>query len=335
MTPGVVMNGQTAQRGVNPSAAREGPVHAEMRASGMNRGTIDFNFNLLLLFDAVMQERNLTRAGSRLGLSQSATSHALARLRQMLRDDLFIRGPDGMQPTPRAEQMAGPLRDALRLLSMTLEPELSDPSNTTRAFIVAVDHYAARAVVPTLARTVSTLSPHARLDIRPVGGLNVLDQLDAGAMDVALSKLVGDGERFKCVRIMDDDYVAVADKAHPVADEPVLSIERIAQIPHIVVSSSGDDTGFVDDVLEQHSLKRNIAIRVPFVSIVLMLVGSDRLAVIPRRVANSLAQVCPLIVKELPFPSPRIALSMIWHRRTDNHAAHRWLRDRIRESAQC
>jgi DNA-binding transcriptional LysR family regulator len=153
-------------------------------------------------------------------------------------------------------------------------------------------------------------------------------------MDVALSKLVDGGERFKCVRVMDDDYVAVIDEAHPAADEPVLSIGRVAQIPHVVVSSSGDETDFVDDALEEHGLVRKIAIRVPLLSIVLMLVGSDRLAVVPRRVANGLAETCPLVVKELPFPSPRIALSMIWHRRLDNHAAHRWLRDRIRESAQ-
>jgi len=153
-------------------------------------------------------------------------------------------------------------------------------------------------------------------------------------MDVALSKLVSGGERFKCVRVMGDDYVAVTDKAHPVADEPALSIERMAQIPHIVVSSSGDDTGFVDEALEQRDLMRKIAIRVPMLSIVLMLVGFDRLAVIPRRVANGLAQVYPLVVKELPFPSPRLTLSMIWHRRLDNHPAHRWLRDRVRESAQ-
>ena len=334
MTRGGVMHGQTAEHSVNRMVAWEQPITAETRAFGMNGGITDFNFNLLLVFEGVMQERNLTRAGSRLGLSQSATSHALARLRHVLRDDLFVRGPDGMQPTPRAEQMAGPLRDALRLLNMTLEPESFNPSNTTRSFAVAVDNYAARAVVPTLARTVCDLSPHARLDIRPVGGLNVLDQLDAGAMDVALTKLVDGGERFKCIRMMDDDYVAVMDKAHPAADEPVLSIERIAQIPHIVVSSS-DDTAFVDDALEEHSLTRKVVIRVPLLSVVLMLVGSDRLTVLPRRVANGLAQVCPLVVKELPFPSPRIALSMIWHRRLDNHAAHRWLRDRIKESVRC
>jgi DNA-binding transcriptional LysR family regulator len=330
------MNGQpVAERREKPRSARKHQVPAETRASSMDWGTINFKFNLLLVFDAVMQERNLTRAASRLGLSQSATSHALARLRHMLGDDLFIRGPDGMQPTPRAEQMAEPLRDALRALSMTLAPESFDPSSTTRSFVVAVDNYAARAVVPALARTVSNLSPRALLDVRSIGGLNVFDQLDAGAMDVALSKLGDGGERFKCVLIMEGDYVAVMDKAHPVATEPVLSIERVAQIPHIVVSSSGDDTGFVDDALEQHGLTRKIGVRVPLLSAVLMLVGSDRLAILPRRVANDLAQICPVVVKELPFPSPRIALSMIWHRRLDNHAAHRWLRNRIRESAQC
>jgi DNA-binding transcriptional LysR family regulator len=328
----VAVNGATtAGRRVNPRSARERRGTGETGASGTNGGTPDFN--LLIVFDAVMQERNLTRAGRRLGLSQSATSHALARLRHMLSDDLFIRAPDGMQPTPRAEQMAEPLRDALRVLRMTLEPESFDPGNATRSFNLAVDNYAARAVVPTLARMVSDLAPHATLDIRPVGGLNVLDQLDAGAMDVALSKLVDGGDRFKCVRVMDDDYVALIDEAHSVADEPVLSIGRVAQIPHVVVSSSGDDDGFVDDALEAHGLARKIAIRVPLLSIVLMLVGSDRLAVIPRRVANGLAQICPLVVRELPFSSPRIALCMIWPRRLDNHAAHRWLRDRIRESA--
>jgi DNA-binding transcriptional LysR family regulator len=293
--------------------------------------TIDFK--LLVLFDAIIQERNLTRAGDRLGLSQSATSHALARLRQMLHDELFIRGPDGMRPTPRAEQIAEPLREALRVLTATLEPESFDASTLTRGFVVAVDDYAARTIVPELARTVSRLSPSARFDIRPIGGLKVMDQLDTGAVDVALTKLTGDGERFKCVGVMDDDYVALLDKAHP-TNEAVMSIERFAQIPHIVLSSSEDDSGFVGDVLETHGLARRIAIRAPLLSVVLMLIGSDRLVVVPRRVANGLAKICPLVVKELPFPSPRIALWMIWHRRLDNHAAHRWLRDTIKKAAQ-
>lgn len=305
---------------------------ADPRAAGLNWGAIDLN--LLIVFDALMQEHNLTRAGKRLGLSQPATSHALARLRHMLHDDLFIRSPDGMQPTPRAAQMAQPVRDALRALRLTLEPEEFDPAQSSNGFTLLVNNYAARAVVPALSRTVAAAAPHVTLDIRPVGGVDVLDQLDTGRADVALSRLVDGGERFKCVRITDDDYVALLDRQHAAADQTALSAERLAAIPHIDITSSGDDTSFIDEALEERGLARKIATRVPFLSIVLMLVGADRVAIVPRRAADSLTLICPLVVKELPFASPRIALSMIWHRRLDNHPAQRWLRGMIRASLQ-
>jgi DNA-binding transcriptional LysR family regulator len=292
------------------------------------------DLNLLIVFDALMQEHNLTRAGRRLGLSQPATSHALARLRQMLNDDLFIREPDGMRPTPRAQQMAEPVRDALRILHLTLEPEDFDPARSARTFTLLVNNYAARALIPTLAHRVADTAPNVTLDIWPIGVSDVLDRLDADGADVALSGLVDGGERFKCVRIVDDDYVALIDKQHPSANEAELTPQRLAEIPHVVITAGGDDTDFVDLALQERGLARKVAVRVPFVSIALMLVGSDRIAVMPRRAANSLALVCPLVVKELLFPSPHIELSMIWHRRLDNHAAHRWLRRMIRASMQ-
>jgi DNA-binding transcriptional LysR family regulator len=207
----------------------------------------------------------------------------------MLNDELFVRAPDGMQPTPRAQQMAEPIRDALRVLRLALEPETFDPAQSSRGFTLAVNNYAARAVVPTLARKVAEKAPNVTLDIKPVGLINVLDQLDAGGVDVALSRLVDGGERFKCVRITDDDYVALLDRQHSAARETAFSAEILASIPHVVITSSGDDTSFVDAALEQRGLARRIATRVPFLSIVLMLVGSDRLAIVPRRTANDLA----------------------------------------------
>jgi DNA-binding transcriptional LysR family regulator len=252
----------------------------------------------------------------------------------ILHDELFIRTPEGMEPTSRSEQMAVPVRDALRMLSLTLEPESFDPATSARGFTLAVNNYAARALVPALARNVSEVAPRVSLDVRPLGLLDVLGQLDAGGIDVALGTLVDGGERFKCVRIMDDDYVAVLDGAHPAAERSALSVETVAEIPHIVITSSGDDTSFIDEALEQRGLTRKIATWVPFLSVVLMLVGSDRLAVVPRRVANDLERICPLTVRELPFASPRIALSMIWHRRLDNHDAQRWLRDMVKASTQ-
>jgi DNA-binding transcriptional LysR family regulator len=295
----------------------------------VHRPAIDLN--LLIVFDAVMRERNLTRAGRRLGLSQPATSQALARLRHMLRDDLFVRAPDRMQPTPRAEQMAEVVREALHALTLILEPEEFDPPVSTRGFTLSVNTHAARAIVPALARVVAELAPQVSLDVRPLDFADALDQLDRGEADVALSRLVDGGERFKCVRIMDDDYAVVLDKQHPAAQRATISIGSLATIPHIV--TSGDEVGFIDAALAEQGLERRIALRMPFVSLGLMLVGADRVAVLPRRVAHDLARICPVVVRDLPIPSPRITLSMIWHRRLDNQPAQRWLRERIRRAA--
>jgi DNA-binding transcriptional LysR family regulator len=148
-------------------------------------GLVDLN--LLVVFDALMHERNLTRAGRRIGLSHPTASHALGKLRQMRHDDLFIRTPEGMQPTPHGEEMAEPVGDALRMLSIALKAGSFDPANSTRGFNVAVNHYASRAVVPALARNVSNEAPRVSLDVRSLDTGNVLDQLDAGWTDVALT----------------------------------------------------------------------------------------------------------------------------------------------------
>src|SRR5712692_5190724 len=127
-------------------------------------GAIDLN--LLVVFDAIMRERSVTRAGNRLGLSQPAMSHALARLRQMLKDELFVRSPKGMIPTPRAEQLALPVRQALDGLQHSLEPTQFDPSKATRTFRVAVDNYAAVVLVGPLAARVIRTAPGVTIDFR-------------------------------------------------------------------------------------------------------------------------------------------------------------------------
>jgi DNA-binding transcriptional LysR family regulator len=230
--------------------------------------------------------------------------------------------------------MAGPVRNALLALSNTLKPETFDPATAERDFTIAVNNHAARAVVPALIRDVASVAPGITLDIQPIGRTDLTDQLDAGGTDVAISTLIDGGERFRCVRVTDDDYVALLGRDHRAAREPELSAELLAEIPHVAITSSGDDTSFIDDALEQRGLARKITTRVPFLSLVLILVNSNLLAVVPRRVGVDLIRICPLIVKELPFPSPRIALSMIWHRQVDNHAAHRWLRDMIKAAAR-
>jgi DNA-binding transcriptional LysR family regulator len=292
-----------------------------------------FDLNLLVVFNAVAQERNFTRAGQQLGMSQPAVSHALARLRHVLKDDLFVRTPEGMQPTPRAERMAGPVRAALRELQVTVEPDEFDASQTSRSYTIAANNYAARAIIPALARRMTKYSPSVVLEVRPIGAMHVLDQLDAGGVELALTTLTDGGDRFKCVGLLDDEYVAILSSDNPVTAEPVLSIEAFAAMPHITITSSGDDTHFIDDALADRGLARLVSAKVPLHSLILMLIGSEALAVVPQRVAADLVAVCPLTMRPLPFASPRVSLSMIWHRRLDNHPAHRWLRGTLRAVA--
>src|SRR5260370_12929074 len=133
-----------------------------------------FDLNLLVIFDAVIQEKTLTRAGQRLGMSQPAVSHALARLRHMLKDELFVRTPEGMRPTPRAERMVEPVRAALQELQLTLEADEFDASQASRSFTIAANNYAARAVVPALFRRVAMLAPSVVLEVRPIGMQHLL-----------------------------------------------------------------------------------------------------------------------------------------------------------------
>jgi DNA-binding transcriptional LysR family regulator len=289
-----------------------------------------FDLNLLVVFNVVAQEKNFTRAGQRLGMSQPAVSHALTRLRYALKDELFVRTPEGMQPTPRAERMAGPVRAALRELQVTVEPDEFDASQTSRSYTIAANDYAARAVIPALARRMAKLAPSTVLEVRPIGALHVLDQLDAGGVELAVTTLTEGGDRFKCVGLLNDEYVAILSSNNPVTAEPELSIEAFAALPHITITSSGDDTHFIDDALADRGLARVVLAKVPLHSLILMLIGSEALAVVPRRVAVDLVAICPLTMRPLPFPSPRVSLSMIWHRRLDNHLAHRWLRGTLR-----
>jgi DNA-binding transcriptional LysR family regulator len=289
-----------------------------------------FDLNLLVVFDAIIQEKTLTRAGQRLGMSQPTVSHALSRLRHMLKDELFVRTPEGMRPTPRAERMQETVHAALRELQLTLEADEFDASQASRKFTIAANNYSARAVIPALAHRVALLAPAVVLEVRPIGMLHVLDQLDAGDVELALNTLSEGGDRFKCVGLLDDEYVIIMPADHELATETELTIESFAAQPHITITSSGDDTNFIDEAFAEHGLVRLVSAMVPLHSLVSVLVGSKALAVVPRRVAADIAATSPLAMRPLPFRSPRVSLSMIWHRRLDNHPAHRWLRGTLR-----
>jgi DNA-binding transcriptional LysR family regulator len=292
----------------------------------MNWGA--FDLNLLIVFDAVMQERSVTRAGSRIGLSQPAMSHALNRLRHMLKDDLFVRTPQGMVPTSRAEMLAQPLRNALSEMQHALEPAAFNPSASDRRFAVAVNNYAAAVLAPPLVAAVSAAAPSVYLNLLPSGTLDIVDRLDRGDLDLALGSLASPGERFAASALVEDEFVMVMRRGHP-ASRGKLTAKAFAALPHLEISSSREDTSFIDGWLGELGLARRIALRAPYLSAAPILVQSDAVVTLSRRIAQEFIRNHPLELRKPPYASPRVRTMMLWHRRLDRHPAHRWLRDVI------
>src|SRR3989442_1397212 len=262
-----------------------------------------FDLNLLVVFEAVMQDGSVTRAGKRLGMSQPALSHALNRLRYLVKDQLFIRTPKGMVPTPRAEQLALPLRHALAEMQRALEPETFVAAQANRRFSIAVNNYAAIVMAAPLVAAVAAAAPLVQLDLRPSGTLDVFDRLDSGDLDVAIGTFDAVGERFGSAALLEDRFVAVMRRGHP-AGRSKLSAEAFGALAHVAISSSGVDTGFINRSLATRGARRRIALRLPYLSAGAGLRQSDMVATFSPRVAGTQGRGSARSLPEPPLPSP-------------------------------
>jgi len=244
----------------------------------------------------------------------------------MLKDELFIRSPMGMIPTPRSEELAVPIRAALHGLQHSLEPTQFDPATDTRRFCIAVDIYSAVVLVQPLATHIYKIAPGVTLEFRVARTLDILDLLDRGESDMAIGPFGEPSERLSHQQLLQDTFVAVLRDGHPAAGAQELSIETFAALPHLEVSSVQHATDFLDEALAQRRLTRRIALHTPFLSAVRTLATSDMVAVFPRRVAEELIRHHPLVIRPLAQSSPIIGTAMVWPRRLSSHPAHRWLR---------
>lgn len=289
-----------------------------------------FDLNLLVVFDAVMQSGSVSRAAAQLNMAQPAISHALGRLRHRLEDELFIRTAAGMVPTPKAQELAGPIRAALEELGGALERAGGfQPETASRRFALAMNNRAALTLAAPLAQAVSAAAPGVLLDIRPAALRNVGDMLDRGELDLAIGGPRPEGERFHEDFLMRDDYVAVVRHGHDIAVAECLTAERLAAYPHLVLTSTGEDDGFVDEALVAVGHRRRVGLRAPLLSAAAALEGSDLIAIMSRLIAGAFTRARPLASVALPFPSPLLTTAMVWHRRLHADPAHLWLREMV------
>jgi DNA-binding transcriptional LysR family regulator len=200
------------------------------------------DLNLLRVFEAIYEDRNLVRAGKRLSLSQSAMSHALARMRDVLGDDLFVRTANGMEPTPRAMALAAQIRPALQEIWAALADDVFEPRTAKRQFVLAANDYVTALILGRLSQRLSVEAPLIDLVIRPSTRLDLAGQIDIGRIDLAIGIFADIPQRFQSMKVWEQNEAIVLHKDHPIADRAI-TLDDLLAYPLVTVSLGGEEEG--------------------------------------------------------------------------------------------
>jgi DNA-binding transcriptional LysR family regulator len=307
----------------------------------MNLAAIDLN--LLLVFDALMAERHVTRAGQRIGLSQPAVSAALNRLRGILDDDLFLRRGGEMVPTPRAIELAEPVADALRRVEFAFAAGAQfDPATMRRDFTVRGVDYVGYLIIPPLVAGLATSAPGivVRCLDAQTGSVPLL--LEDGKIDLAIEVMHQLDDPVRSQFLLQERYVVIVSAHHPEIDagadvysHDALDLDLYCRLPHALHSFVGGTTGNVDAALAAVNRRRHVALSVPhFFSIARAVADSQMIATFPERLAMSIAPALGLRISQAPIDLAPISLAMIWHRRNDSDAGQIWFRQQVMKAAK-
>lgn len=295
----------------------------------MNLSNVDLN--LLKAFDALMEEQHVTRAAQRVGLSQPAMSNALSRLRDLFSDDLLVRTPRGMEPTPRALELHGPIRDALRRIQATLDAGAPfDPATAQRTFTLAMSDLGVYSLMPTLIEHTVVEAPGIDFRIRTGVASETFAGLEEGAIDLALGWFpkFPSGLRYEVAGFM--RAVVIARQDHPELVNG-LTLERYLSLKHVVVSLREGVSGPFDNVHERLGLKRRVILSQPHVLVAPFVVAqTDCVALLSEPLARQFSGPLCLNIFDVPFEVPPIEIGYLRHRRYDNDPAHRWMTDTLK-----
>jgi len=299
------------------------------RADSMDLNRIDLN--LLIIFEAVMKERSVTRAAKAVGLSQPAVSSALSRLRQILDDPLLIRTNGGMLPTPRAERLIGPIEEALLTVRASLsERRHFDHLKAQRTFHLLLSDIGEIVYLPQLVEHVAQVSPGIRFRVSSSGPRHDADLLRSGAADLAIGTLPHLRHGLEQERLFTGAFGCMLRTNHPVIGD-TLSMQQYLDAEHATIAPGGGTDGIVEQTLSAMGITRKIALTVPhFLAVPIIVARTNLVVTVPERLGRILTQGGEIRLLPLPFPMHSIEIRQYWHRRYDNDAGNRWLRDTIK-----
>ena len=282
---------------------------------------------LLELFDCILRTGNLTAAGTELGLSQPAVSRALARLREMYKDPLFVRQQRGVTPTPFAEALAMPVAAALQTLRSTFERPTFDHAREKRVFRVAMSDVGERLFLPRLMDHLAAQAPGVAVEaVSPSLG-ELQDGLASGRIDLAVGFLGALSKQTHHRRLFRERFVYVARQGHPVV-RGSLRREQLREVPHVVGGPAGTQhAAAVEKVLAGPRVKARVALRVhSFLCVGPVVAGTELIGVVPSNLAAVVAGHMPLQLIDPPVQFPGFDVTMVWHQRFHRDPGSEWLR---------
>lgn len=291
------------------------------------------DLNLLVVLDALLETKSATRAAKLLSLSQPATSHALARLRTLFDDPLFLRTPRGLTPTPRAEALRPQLRLALDAIKQTLDAAPSfDPATARRVYEVCAEDYASSTLVPSLVAHLAKAAPNVDIFLR-LPPDDVRAALEAGALDLAFgsarkgAQVVG----IQSEMLYEERFVCLLRREHPLGRKP-LTFDRFCTLGHVLVTpQSTSRTSFLDELLAQRGRSRRVAVAVSHFLVAPMVVAqSDLVLTVAERLGRRAARELGLRVAPVPLDIFPFDIVMQWHPRHTHDPGHSFLREAMR-----
>jgi DNA-binding transcriptional LysR family regulator len=287
----------------------------------------DIDLNLLVIFNQLLVERRVSKVADKLGLSQPAVSNALARLRKLTDDTLFLRTTRGMEPTPFAQQLAEPVSFALAMIHSAVNQKTSfDPATAKRSFTIDMTDIGEIYFLPTLMEELAKVAPGVTMSTVRNANVNLRDDMEVGHIDLAIGLLPQLKAGFFQRRLFKQRYVCMFRNGHRL-DRRKVSLAEFSSADHVVVVSEGTGHGKVDELLERSGVSRNVLLTVPhFVAVGHILHHSDMVATVPERLAQALVEPFGLVYVTHPATLPEIAINMFWHAKFHKDPANEWLR---------
>ena len=292
----------------------------------------NIDLNLLVVLDALLTEKHVTRTGVRLHLSQPAISHSLSKLRVLLDDPLLIRQGNDVVLSALAQNLQAPLKVILGQIETLLGQSIDFvPTDSQRTFRVAMSDYGAAIVLPKLLVQLRAKAPDTSLVVVQDSRLGMLEQIEQGKIDLALGVFAGLPADVSSDVLFEETFTCLLDR-RSLADNAVLDLESYLARPHLLVSTDGNTQGEVDNVLRAQGLHRRVAVNVPHWGAAPgMIADTDLILTVATRTLDNLSYGDTLIARAPPMTVAPFNYVQVWHQRFNEDPAHRWLRDLIRQ----